>query len=158
MRFGFVLPNNWGLEDPRDVMDIAVLAEQMGFDSVWVNHHLLNVGYVLDRLDDRPYYDALTTLTFVASLTKNVRLGTSVLVLPYLNPLVLAKSVATLDVLSGGRLTMGVGVGALRVESDALGADYHRRGAYTDESLAVMKALWTQPSRAIKGISTCSPA
>lgn len=151
MRFGFVLPNNWGLEDPRDVIEVAALAEHMGFDSVWVNHHILNVGYVLDRLDNRPYYDALTTLTYVASLTKTVRLGTSVLVLPYLNPLVLAKSLATLDVLSGGRVTVGVGVGALRPESDALGADYRRRGAYTDESLDVIKALWTQAEPSHEG-------
>ena len=93
----------------------------MGFHSVWVNHHVLHAGYVLKRLDDRPYYDALTTLTYVAALTRSVRLGTSVLVLPYLNPVVLAKSLATLDVLSGGRLTVGAGVGALRHESDALG-------------------------------------
>ena len=151
MRFGFVLPNNWGLEDPQDVLDVAVTAEQMGFDSVWVNHHVLNVGYVLDRLDNRPYYDTLTVLTYVAARTKTVRLGTSVLVLPYLNPLALAKSLATLDVLSGGRLTVGVGVGALKQESDALGADFNRRGAYTDESLRIMKALWTQPDPSHRG-------
>ena len=151
MRFGFVLPNNWGLEDPQDVLDVAVTAEQMGFDSVWVNHHVLNVGYVLDRLDNRPYYDTLTVLTYVAARTKTVRLGTSVLVLPYLNPVVLAKSLATLDVLSGGRLTVGVGVGALKQESDVLGADFNRRGAYTDESLRIMKALWTQPDPSHRG-------
>ena len=144
MKFGFVIPNNWGLQDPGDVIDVATKAEQMGFNSVWVNHHVLHAGYVVERLDDRPYYDALTTLTYVAALTKRVRLGTSVLVLPYLNPVVLAKSLATLDVLSGGRLTVGVGVGALPQESDALSADYAHRGAYTDESISVMKALWTQ--------------
>ena len=151
MRFGLVLPNNWGLEDPQDMLDIAVAAEHLGFDSVWVNHHVLNVGYVLDRLDNRPYYDTLTVLTYVAGLTSTVRLGTSVLVVPYLNPLVLAKSLATLDVLSGGRLTVGVGVGALRPESDALGADFRRRGAYTDESLKIMKALWTQEEPSFDG-------
>ena len=92
MKFGFVIPHNWGLENPQDVLDIATGAEERGFDTVWVNHHILTSGYILDRLDDRPYYDGLTVLTYVAALTKNVRLGTSVLVLPYLNPMVLAKT------------------------------------------------------------------
>ena len=151
MKFGFVIPNNWGLQNPDDVIDVATKAEQIGFDSIWVNHHVLHAGYVLERLEDRPYYDALTTLTYVAALTKRVRLGTSVLVLPYLNPVVLAKSLATLDVLSGGRLTVGVGVGALSHESEALGADYANRGSYTDESISVMKALWTQQDPVFEG-------
>ena len=94
MRFGFTLPNNWGIDDPHQVIDLAVAAEDAGFDSVWVNHHVLNVGYVADRLDGRPYHDALTMLTWVASRTSRVRLGTSVLVLPYLHPMVLAKTLA----------------------------------------------------------------
>ena len=81
MKFGFVLPNNWGIENPQDVIEIAVKAEALGFDSVWVNHHILNVGYVLDRLGSRPFYDALTVLTYVAAKTQRVKLGTSVLVL-----------------------------------------------------------------------------
>ena len=85
------------------------------------NHHILNVGYIRERLEDRPYYDALTVLTWVAARTERVRLGTTVLVLPYLNPLVLAKTVATLDVMSGGRVSLGVGVGMLREENEALG-------------------------------------
>ena len=151
MKFGFMIPNNWGLQNPDDVINVAKKAEQLGFNSIWVNHHVLHAGYVLERLDDRPYYDALTTLTYVAALTTTVRLGTSVLVLPYLNPVVLAKTLATLDVLSGGRLTVGAGVGALRHESDALGADYAHRGAYTDESISVMKALWTQQDPVFEG-------
>ena len=151
MRFGFIIPNNWGLEDPKHVVDIAVEAEQLGFHSVWVNHHVLHVGYILDRLDDRPYYDALTVLTYVAALTRDIRLGTSVLVLPYLNPISLAKTLATLDILCAGRLTLGVGVGMLRPESDALGSDFSRRGAYADESIEVMKELWTQETPSFDG-------
>lgn len=143
MKFGFIIPHNWGLEDPQDVLRIAPKAEGLGYNSVWVNHHVLNAGYILERLGNKPYYDALTTLTYAAALTRNVRLGTTVLVLPYLNPLVLAKALATLDVFSGGRLTVGVGVGALKHESDSLGSDYHKRGAYADESIAIMKELWT---------------
>ena len=143
MKFGYVTPQNWGIENPQDVVDLAVRAEKLGYDSVWVNHHILNVGYIYDRLQDRPYYDALTFLTWVAALTERIRLGTTVLVLPYLNPLALAKSVATLDAMSDGRVTLGVGVGMLREENEALGSDFTTRGAYADESIEIMRELWT---------------
>lgn len=151
MRFGVAIPNNVGLDNPQDVIDAAVRAEEMGFHSVWVSHHVLNVGYILDRIGDRPYYDATTILAYVAALTKTVRLGTSVLVLPYLNPIVLAKTLATLDVLSGGRVTAGIGVGTLRQESDALGSAFTRRGAYVNEGIAIMKELWTQDAPSFNG-------
>ena len=151
MKLGITIPNNWGLEDPQDVLNIAVRAEELGFDSVWVNHHVFNAGYIYERLGHKPYYDALTTLTYAGAMTKRVRLGTTILVLPYLNPIVLAKELATLDVYSGGRVIVGVGVGALKPESDALGSDYHTRGRYTDESLAVMKELWTQDVPSFSG-------
>ena len=151
MRFGLAIPNNWGLENPQEVIDIGVEAERLGYDSVWVSHHVLHVGNVLARLGGRPYYDALTILTYLAAVTERVRLGASVLVLPYLNPIVLAKSLATLDVLSKGRITVGVGAGAVRPESDALGSDFTRRGAYTDESIAIMKELWTEDDPTFEG-------
>ena len=151
MRFGFVVPHNYGLARPEDVTRVAVLAEELGYDSVWVNHHVLHAGYVLDRLGDKPYYDALTVLTYASAMTSRVRLGTSVLVLPYLNPIVLAKTLATLDVLSGGRVIAGVGVGALKPESDALGMNFERRGAFTDESIAIMKELWTATDPSFSG-------
>ena len=143
MKFGYIIPQNWGLEDPQEVIELGVSAEEAGFDSVWVNHHIINAGYIRERLEDRPYYDALTTLTWVAALTSHVRLGTTVLVLPYLNPLNLAKSVATLDVMSGGRVTLGVGVGMLEAENRALGSDFSTRGSYADESIEIMRELWT---------------
>ena len=143
MKFGFIIPHNFGLDDPDDVVNIGTTAEELGFDSVWVNHHILNVGYIFDRLGSKPYYDAITVLTWVAAHTERVRLGTTVLVLPYLNPLVLAKTLATLDVMPRGRLDVGVGVGALKPESDALGSVYGTRGRYTDESINIMRELWT---------------
>ena len=142
MRFGFVVPNNFGVEDPREVVRLGVLAEQLGFDSVWVNHHVLNVGYVKDRLGVAPYHDALVTLTWLAAETQSVRLGTSVLVMPYLHPMVLAKELATLDQLSGGRLEVGLGVGSLPEENAALGVPYEGRGAYSNEFIQVLRALW----------------
>lgn len=151
MRFGFTLPNNFGVSDPHDVVALAAEAEHAGFDSVWVNHHVLNVGYVGDRLGQRPYHDALTVLTWAAATTRQVRLGTSVLVLPYLHPMLLAKQLATLDHLCGGRLIVGVGVGSLPEENEALGAPWERRGRYSDESITVMRALWNEPEASFDG-------
>ncbi len=145
MKFGFVLPNNWGLDDPAPIIDLAVEAEQRGFDSVWVNHHVVNVGYIEDRLDTRPYHDALTVLTWAAARTDRVKLGTSVLVLPYLHPMVLAKALATLDQLSGGRVIAGVGVGSLPEENEVLGVGYDDRGPSSNEAIEVMQALWASP-------------
>ena len=146
MRFGFVLPNNWGLPDPAPIIELAVEAEERGLDSVWVNHHVLNVGYIADRLGDRPYYDALSVLAWVGARTTNVRLGTSVLVMPYLHPMVLAKALATIDRLSGGRVIAGLGVGSLPEENEALGVDYDGRGEASDEFIEVMRALWAPGS------------
>ena len=151
MKFGFIVPHNYGLADPQDIVDVAIRAESLGFNSVWVNHHVLHAGYVLERLGSKPYYDALTVLTYVAAVTKKVRLGTSVLVLPYLNPIVLAKSLATLDVMSDGRLEVGIGVGAMKHESDSLGSDFENRGLYADESIRIMRNLWTEEDPEFKG-------
>lgn len=142
MKLGFVLPNNWGLEDPSTIIELGVEAERAGLDSVWVNHHVINVGYISDRLGDRPYYDALTILDWVGARTERVRLGTSVLVMPYLHPMVLAKSFATLDQLSGGRVIAGLGVGSLPEENTILGVDYDERGPRSDEFIEVMRSLW----------------
>ncbi|MEA3214845.1 MAG: hypothetical protein QOJ19_1001 [Acidimicrobiia bacterium] len=142
MRFGFTLPNNMGVADPNEVAEVAVDCERLGFDSVWVAHHVLNIGYVRERLGERPYHDALTILTWAAAKTQRVELGTSVLVLPYLHPATLAKQLATIDHLSKGRLVVGVGVGSLPEENAALGVPYEERGALTDEFLEVMAALW----------------
>ncbi|MDH3678888.1 MAG: TIGR03619 family F420-dependent LLM class oxidoreductase [Acidimicrobiia bacterium] len=145
MKLGFVLPNNWGLPDPAPLIDLAVEAEERGIDSVWVNHHVVNVGYIEERLDTRPYYDALTVLTWAAARTERVKLGTSVLVLPYLHPIVLAKTLATLDQLSGGRVIAGVGVGSLPEENAVLTVGYGDRGPSSDEAIEVMRALWSSP-------------
>ncbi len=144
MKIGLSLLNNWGFDDPRPLVDLAVRAEELGIDSVWVHDHVFNVGHVFDRIGGKPYYEPLTLLSFVAARTQRVRLGTSVLVLPYHNAVRLAKTAATLDVLSGGRLIMGVGVGLIEKEMRAMGSPYAERGAFADESIAVMRALWSQ--------------
>jgi probable F420-dependent oxidoreductase len=144
MQIGFSLHNNWGVEDVQALIELACRAEALGFASVWVHDHVFNAGHVLTRIGRKPYYEPLTLLSYVAARTQRVGLGTSVLVLPYHNPIRLAKTAATLDVLSGGRLTLGVGVGGVESESNALGSPYAERGAITDEAIAIMKELWTQ--------------
>ena len=145
MRFGVTIPNNWGIADPRQVLALGPLAEALGYDSVWVMDHLLNSGYIRERLDDKPYYHPLATLSYLAATTKRVALGTSVLVLPYHNPVELAKYTASLDQMSGGRLILGVGAGAMTEEFEALGVPFRQRGALTNECMAIMKELWTSP-------------
>lgn len=145
MQFGVTIPNNWGIADPQQVVAFGPMAEDLGYDSVWVMDHLLNTGYIRERLDDKPYYHPLATLSYLAATTKRVALATSVLVLPYHNPVELAKYAATLDQLSGGRVILGVGVGAMTEEFEALGIPFRQRGALTNECIAVMKELWTSP-------------
>jgi probable F420-dependent oxidoreductase len=144
MKVGVSLFNNQGVEDVQALVGLAERAEELGFDSVWVHDHVFNVGHVFERIGGRPYYEPLTLLSYVAARTRRVRLGTSVLVLPYHNPIRLAKAAATLDVLSGGRLTLGVGVGAIESEMVALGTPFKERGAFTDEAIAVMRTLWAE--------------
>lgn len=146
MEFGVTIPNNWGVEDPKQVLALGPLAETMGYDSVWVMDHLFNTGYIRERLEDRPYYHPMATLSYLAATTQRVSLGTSVLVLPYHNPVELAKYTATLDQMSSGRVILGVGVGAMTEEFQALGIPMRQRGSLTNEAIAVMKELWTNHS------------
>ena len=143
MEFGVTIPNNWGLENPRTVIEFGPMAEELGYDSVWVMDHLFNNGYIRERLDDKPYYHPMATLSHISALTSKVQLGTSVLVLPYHNPVELAKYAATLDQMSGGRVVLGVGVGAMTPEFEALGIPLSQRGSLTNESMDVMRELWS---------------
>lgn len=142
MEFGVTVPNNWGIENPREVIRFGPLAEELGYDSVWVMDHLFNNGYIRERLDDKPYYHPMATLSHISALTTRIGLGTSVLVLPYHNPVELAKYAATLDQMSGGRVVLGIGVGAMTPEFEALGIPLNQRGSLTNESMAIMRELW----------------
>jgi len=143
LKIGVTIPNNWGIEDPQQVLEFGPLAESLGYDSVWVMDHLFNTGYIRERLDDKPYYHPMSTLSYLAATTSKVTLGTSVLVLPYHNPVELAKYAATLDQISGGRVTLGVGVGAMTEEFEALGISMRQRGSLTNECMDIMKELWS---------------
>ena len=150
MKFGITIPNNWGVEDPQQVLDMGPRAEELGFDSLWVMDHLFNVAHVRSRIYDKPYYHPMSVLSYLAATTKRAMLGTSVLVLPYHNPVELAKYAATLDQISGGRLTLGVGAGATTEEFELLGIPLRSRGTLTDESIAIMKELWTSARPSFK--------
>ena len=144
MKLGFSLPNNQGVPRVNDLVALAVEAESMGYHSVWVSEHLFHATYVANRLGDAPYHEALTILTAVAGATSRIRLGTSVLVLPWHHPVQLAKRVASLDDYSGGRVSMGVGVAQTKDEFENLGVRFNDRGRVADEMLTAMKILWTE--------------
>ena len=141
-QIGVTIPNNWGVADPQQVLELGPEAEQMGYDSLWVMDHLFNTGYIRERLEDRPYYHPMAMLSYMSATTSRVTLGTSVLVLPYHNPVELAKYAATLDQMSGGRVTLGVGVGAMTEEFEALGIPMSQRGSLTNECINLMRELW----------------
>ena len=147
MKIGYSLSNNQGMEDIQGVIDLAVGAEELGFDSVWASEHVFNVSYVYDRIGDKPYYEPLTVLTYVAAKTTTIGLGTSVLVLPYHNPIRLVQ----LDHMTHGRVMLGVGVGVIEEELEAMGSPFAERGAITDETIAIMKELWTKEDPSFQG-------
>ena len=143
-QYSFRLPNADYLgfpATPQAIIETACKAEELGFDALFVNDHVI--------VDDAPrsapwrnVYDPLMVLSHVAALTSRVLLGTSVLIMPYRNPIVTAKMVATLDQLSGGRAIAGVGAGWNEAEYDALGVPYHERGARTTEYLRLWQVCW----------------
>ena len=146
-------PRARGPEVRQHVRDVAVAADRLGFGVVWTSEHLIFPRHIESRYPygpsfpydvDDPILDVTATLSYVAAVTTKVRLGSSVMVLPYHHPIALAKALATVDVLSGGRLLVGVASGWLREEFDLLGIPFRERGARTDEAIALMKALWTQ--------------
>jgi probable F420-dependent oxidoreductase len=133
---------------------IGCLAEELGYDSLWMGEHVVAPSPRVPpspQDPDYPILDPLVALAFMAAQTRRVLLATGIIILPQRNPLVLAKQLASLDVLSGGRLTVGIGVGYLEPEFRALGAPYEKRGAVTDDYLAAMRAIWTQPKPSYEG-------
>lgn len=154
--FGCTLPSRGPMASPEALRALAQRAEDLSFASVWVSDHVILprqvesfYPYAADGVPtftpDQPYYDPIATLNFLAGCTQNLRLGTHVLILPYRNPVVTAKMLATLDVLSGGRLILGAGVGWMEEEFKALGLNnFDQRGAVSNEYLRLFKELWTK--------------
>lgn len=160
MKFGLKLGNVDRLPLAEGVGRLAVEAEQCGFDSVWVADHIvvprqyaLDAEHALaDAIATGQHGDALISLAYVAGQTKRVLLGTAVMVLPLRNPLAAAKMLATLDVLSGGRVVLGAGVGWLESEFAALRApDFTQRGKVADEWIRILRTCWTEPFPAFEG-------
>lgn len=151
MDYGICLPNFTLGASPEAIDAAAEVAERLGWSTVWTTDHVL---VPQDAADDYgQIYDAIQTLAWVAARRPNIRLGTSVIVVPQRNAMVLAKELATLDSLSGGRVIAGVGVGWNRAEFGNLGMD-HRfgiRGAYLDETIALWRHLWSGSSESFHG-------
>jgi probable F420-dependent oxidoreductase len=150
MKFGLSLPHFRQLASPEVIRQVAQRAEQLGYDGIWVSDHIVIPDSAVDRLGS-VFYEPLAVLGFAAACTSRVRLGTTVLILPYRNPVVTAKVLATLDVLSGGRVTAGMAVGWTEEEFKALGVSFRERGALSDEYIAAFKVLWTQDKPVFHG-------
>ena len=149
MRFG-VNAVNFGAEvSPESLRSWASTAEDLGFDFLMISDHLAITDDVHARYP-APYYDPILTLGYLAGITKTIRLGTTVLVLPYRHPLYVARLFANLDQFSQGRMILGVGAGWSEDEFTALGADFHRRGELTDEYLDVITSAWTNEEIRVK--------
>ncbi len=163
MKYGFILPNRGLLGTPENTVTIAQRAEEMGYDSLFKGDHI-----VVPRSIGSPYpytptgefpgsntgeaQEMLAVLSFLAGQTSRIRLVTSVIIVPHRNPLVAAKALATLDVLSKGRLVVGIGAGWMREEFEALGLPpFEERGAVTDEYVRAFKELWTSETPTFKG-------
>jgi probable F420-dependent oxidoreductase len=149
MKFGIALSNFGKYAQKESILDIAKSAEDLGFDSLWVSDHIV-IPESHKGFGD-VFYEPIATLSFVAANTGVIQLGTSVIILPYRNPIVLAKMISTLDVLSGGRVILGVGVGWLEEEFDALGVSYQERGSISDEFIGVLKNLWSNEELSYRG-------
>jgi probable F420-dependent oxidoreductase len=161
MRYGFYLPTRGQTASPEALETLVARGEALGFSSVVIADHIVFPVTIKSRY---PYtvsgafpgqgdaLEQLSLMAFLAGKTRSLRLISSVMILPHRNPVVTAKMLATIDVLSRGRVTVGVGVGWLREEFEALGTpDFDRRGAVSDEYLRIFKTLWTQDPASFRG-------
>jgi probable F420-dependent oxidoreductase len=166
MKFGIMMPTAGPMANGPGTLEaqiaVAQKAEALGFDSLWVPDHVVIPTTIQSRYPyndtgrfpmraEQGFLEPIATLGFLAGATKRVRLGTWVLVLPHRNPIVTAKTFATLDVLSGGRVMLGAGIGWMEEEITLLGAPFKKRGALSDEYLQAMKELWTNPDPQFEG-------
>ena len=162
MKFGIIFANVGPAVLPDYAARLGQLAEENGIESVWtVEHVVVPAGYEsqypysptgrMPGPEESPIPDPLIWLTYVAAATRTLKLGTGVLILPQRNPVVLAKELATLDVLSKGRTILGIGVGWLEEEFDAIGVPFAERAARADEYIAALRELWTAEEPTFQG-------
>ena len=164
MKFGLRYANLGRYANGPAAVELAQAAEAAGFDSIWTVEHVVvphgyqsrypysDTGRMGAGLEDFPIPDPLIWLTYIASATRTLKLGTAILILPQRNPVITAKAVASLDHLAGGgRVLLGIGVGWLAEEFATLGVPFEDRGARTDEYVAAMRALWSQERASFSG-------
>jgi len=154
MRLGLFSINIAARSDPDHLASVAKAAEDAGFESVWTGEHVVLPDPQVPPSPMAPQdlaLDPLIALTYAAAATTTLRLATGIIILPQRNPVVFAKQVASLDVVSRGRMILGIGVGYLEPEFRAIGANYEDRGAVTDEHLEAMEHLWYDDKPAYDG-------
>lgn len=152
MKVGFALPHQGPVATVENMRMVAVEAEKLGYDSLWTNERLLvpvnaktpypgNAAGVLDE-EYKNHLDHMTCMTYVSAITERIRLGVSVINIPWYNPVLLAKRLAAMDVLSQGRITVGVGLAWSEDECDAAGVPYRERGRIGEEAIECLLAVW----------------
>lgn len=162
VKIGFSLQGRGALADRDAITTLAQRADALGYDSIWVTDRLLipvksasSYPYSMNGAfplgPDEPWLEPLTAVTYLTSVTRRINVGVSVLVIPYRNPVVTAKALATADYLSQGRVILGAGVGWWREEFDALGVRFDDRAARTVEYLRLMKEIWKEPRVSFEG-------
>ncbi|PON17784.1 hypothetical protein C2W62_11400 [Candidatus Entotheonella serta] len=163
MKYGFTLPGRGPFANPDDLGKLAKQGEDLGYDTLHTGDHIVVPKNIASTYPYSPtgafpgsgsgeYLEQLTMLSYLAGQTQTIRLVTSVIIVSHRNPLVAAKALATLDVLSKGRLVVGVGVGRMQEEFDTLGIPpFKERGAVTDEYLQAFKELWTSDDPTFEG-------
>jgi probable F420-dependent oxidoreductase len=166
LEIGVRLPNSGPLASPDAILKSAEVAEKLGYDSVWVHDHIVwgteqHKGHLssgsaeaLKSTQLPNFYESLSTLATIAGRTSRVKLGVAVVILPLRNPIVFAKQTSVIDVLSGGRLIVGVAPGAPKItehEFETVGVDYHKRGKITDDYIKAVRNLWTEPLATYNG-------
>jgi probable F420-dependent oxidoreductase len=157
MRYGVVFPQTEFGNDPAAIADYAQAAEGLGYDYLLVYDHVLGAHPAREpRLTgpytyEHPFHEPMVLFGFLAAVTRRLELVTGILILPQRQTALVAKQAAAVDVLSRGRLRLGIGIGWNYVEYDALGADFHTRGRRVEEQIEVLRKLWTQPLVTYRG-------
>jgi probable F420-dependent oxidoreductase len=157
MKHGVVFPQIEFSNDPEAIKDYAQAAEGLGYDYLLVYDHVLGAHPNRERkltgpyTHEHPFHEPMVLFGFLAGLTKRLQLTTGILILPQRQTALVAKQAAEIDVLSGGRLRLGIGLGWNHVEYEALGEDFHTRGRRVEEQVEVLRKLWTEPLVNFKG-------
>ena len=159
MEFGILVPNYGKFASREAMARVSTAAEELGYDAIWVAERLLvpipaNQGW--SQINPTAY-EPLIALSYLAAITRRVKLGTNIVIAPFRNPLVLARQAAALDQLSGGRLILGLGLGWMREEFEAVGIDMNERGRRTDEMIDLLRELWEKEKPSFSGRFTEFP-